>query len=600
MPFIRPCVLIAAACGLAFFSGPTSAEHAHAAVLVDGHGTRLATAATHWSNGTWRERRNATFRGRKKHHASASARSCIACAATEGIVRSLDPGPANSQITGERANRSQLQCPGMLAALGTRVSRKALLAAKQQQPSSSNGHALGRMLSELPEAWNTTTRRQRRARATAEAAAHAAVHSATEMSTNASDGTNGQHNNHGAAGSWLGACGLAHRNSQWTSRASIRGHAPLVFVYGFMERLHAELLKQESSHTFFDPWHQHNQFLSEWAFHRSLLSSALITRDPSKATFFFVPFYSRMAWENRPMQAKMLAALKAGLSSSPYWRRSRGRDHLFVVSSTRAMEQLYKSALPLVSPSILLKVELGDTRRKSDRRQPNHVAIPYYVPWLPRDESTKISNKRFSVCLESSSWSGNGKVAKHRSRLAATLRGYPDAVVRSVDPHAQTRSLLCGSRRRMRACKFCLIPRGITPSSRRLYEALAAKCVPVLLSDRFVVPFEGSTLAGGGLLPPHALDSFVLRVEEDSIPQLPRLLNGAMKKHKTMHQALLAYRTAYLYELPLDGHPAAGGAVCAVIAEVARRFGPHLSAWRSAEANGNAAADLAVSRALGY
>ena len=42
MPFIRPCVLIAAACGLAFFSGPTSAEHAHAAVLVDGHGTRLA------------------------------------------------------------------------------------------------------------------------------------------------------------------------------------------------------------------------------------------------------------------------------------------------------------------------------------------------------------------------------------------------------------------------------------------------------------------------------------------------------------------------------------------------------------------------------
>ena len=45
--------------------------------------------------------------------------------------------------------------------------------------------------------------------------------------------------------------------------------------------------------------------------------------------------------------------------------------------------------------------------------------------------------------------------------------------------------------------------------------------------------------------------------------------------------AALAYRTAYLYELPLDGHPPAGGAVCAVIAEVAKRFGPHLRSWRA-------------------
>lgn len=45
--------------------------------------------------------------------------------------------------------------------------------------------------------------------------------------------------------------------------------------------------------------------------------------------------------------------------------------------------------------------------------------------------------------------------------------------------------------------------------------------------------------------------------------------------------ALLAYRTAFLYEMPLDGEAAAGGAICAVMAEVARRFGPHVSAWRN-------------------
>lgn len=63
--------------------------------------------------------------------------------------------------------------------------------------------------------------------------------------------------------------------------------------------------------------------------------------------------------------------------------------------------------------------------------------------------------------------------------------------------------------------------------------------------------------------------------------QLPAILDSAMLKYDAMLQALLAYRTAYLYELPRDGDPAAGGVVCAVIAEVARRFGPHLNAWRS-------------------
>ena len=31
----------------------------------------------------------------------------------------------------------------------------------------------------------------------------------------------------------------------------------------------------------------------------------------------------------------------------------------------------------------------------------------------------------------------------------------------------------------MRSCKFCLVPKGVTPSTRRLYEAIITKCVPV-------------------------------------------------------------------------------------------------------------------------
>ena len=42
------------------------------------------------------------------------------------------------------------------------------------------------------------------------------------------------------------------------------------------------------------------------------------------------------------LQRRMLEALKKGLSHSVHWKRSRGRDHVFVISSTRAMEQLYR------------------------------------------------------------------------------------------------------------------------------------------------------------------------------------------------------------------------------------------------------------------
>ena len=59
--------------------------------------------------------------------------------------------------------------------------------------------------------------------------------------------------------------------------------------------------------------------------------------------------------------------------------------------------------------------------------------------------------------------------------------------------------------------------------------------MPVVLSDKFVLPFEGASNAasalatggaGGGVLPPKAVDSFVLRLPEATPPeQLPHLLD---------------------------------------------------------------------------
>lgn len=43
----------------------------------------------------------------------------------------------------------------------------------------------------------------------------------------------------------------------------------------------------------------------------------------------------------------------------------------------------------------------------------------------------------------------------------------------------------------MRASEFCLHPAGDTPTSCRLFDAIASLCIPVIVSDEIELPFEG-------------------------------------------------------------------------------------------------------------
>jgi len=56
----------------------------------------------------------------------------------------------------------------------------------------------------------------------------------------------------------------------------------------------------------------------------------------------------------------------------------------------------------------------------------------------------------------------------------------------------------------LRHSKFCLAPRGDTPSSRRLYDSVVAGCIPVLIADDMKLPYQ-SVLDW---------DSFMVRVSE--------------------------------------------------------------------------------------
>jgi hypothetical protein len=70
--------------------------------------------------------------------------------------------------------------------------------------------------------------------------------------------------------------------------------------------------------------------------------------------------------------------------------------------------------------------------------------------------------------------------------------------------------------------KFALCPRGIAPSSIRLFEALEAGCVPVILADQLVLP-DGPDWA-----------SFCLRVPERQVASVPAVVERAEERFEAM------------------------------------------------------------------
>jgi len=108
-----------------------------------------------------------------------------------------------------------------------------------------------------------------------------------------------------------------------------------------------------------------------------------------------------------------------------------------------------------------------------------------------------------------------------------------------------------------------LVPAGIAASSRRFYEALVAKCVPLLLADAFQPAFAE-------LLP---LEQYAVRAAQDNPAALPAVVASALERWSQLYEGVEAARSAFIY----DGgwHPSARAscdATQAILAELQARF----------------------------
>ena len=286
------------------------------------------------------------------------------------------------------------------------------------------------------------------------------------------------------------AGGRAHNNASATptpmptcadSGGRCATRSPRVFVYTCMDAAHERLLREAQVSAFFDANLARNQYLSEYALHRSLLLSSHRVHDPEAADVFFVPFYARLAYADRQasgrtrqLQRDLTHTLDECLGASAAWRRSGGRDHMVALSSTRDPRKLFGEAWSRLKRALHLRIEAADDVRYHRRlRGPAGVArrrpvvLPYYVPHFAEDEEVTAAGKKHSVCFFGTATN------PVRRRALLALRRVPGAMLqlgsagffnKSEDAQRDERRRTLDSRRALRHCKLCLVPAGITPS----------------------------------------------------------------------------------------------------------------------------------------
>ncbi|KAJ8618851.1 hypothetical protein MRB53_015037 [Persea americana] len=227
--------------------------------------------------------------------------------------------------------------------------------------------------------------------------------------------------------------------------------------------------------------------------HRFLLESGFRTLQKEEADFFFVPSYVKCVRMMGGLNDKEINKTYVKvLSQMPYFRRSGGRDHIFIFPSG-AGAHLFRSWATYLNRSIILTPE-GDRTDKRDTSAFNtwkDVIIPGNVD----DEMTKFHTSVQPLPLSERKYLANflgraqGKIG--RLQLVELAKQFPDKLespeLKFSGPDKLGRAEYF---QHLRNAKFCLSPRGESSWTLRFYESFFVECVPVILSDQVELPFQ--------------------------------------------------------------------------------------------------------------
>ncbi|CAN0928553.1 Probable glucuronosyltransferase Os02g0520750 [Linum grandiflorum] len=228
--------------------------------------------------------------------------------------------------------------------------------------------------------------------------------------------------------------------------------------------------------------------------HKLLLKSRFRTKKKEEADLFFVPTYVKCVRMMGGLTDKEInQTFVRVLSQMPYFRRSGGRDHIFVFPSG-AGAHLFRSWATFINRSIILTPE-GDRTDKKDTTAFNtwkDIIIPGNVEdGMTVRRPTTVEPLPLSKRKYLANYLGRAQGKAGRLKLIELSKQFPDKL-ESPDLKFSGSDKFGRAEyfEHLRNAKFCLAPRGESSWTLRFYESFFVECVPVILSDQAEFPFQ--------------------------------------------------------------------------------------------------------------
>ncbi|KAL9246855.1 hypothetical protein vseg_020342 [Gypsophila vaccaria] len=270
-----------------------------------------------------------------------------------------------------------------------------------------------------------------------------------------------------------------------------------------------------------------------------------VTRDPEKAHLFYLPYSARQLQQALYVQGSHnLAPLSIFLrdyvnslaAKYPFWNRTHGSDHFLVAChdwgpyTLKEHEELIQNTI-----KALCNADLSEGIFKSGK----DVSLPETTIRRPRRPLRNIGGGvRVSQRPILAFFAGN----MHGRVRPLLLKHWhnKDEQMRIYGPLPRTVSRQMTYIQHMKSSKFCICPMGFEVNSPRIVEAIYYECVPVIIADNFVPPFDD------------VLDwsAFSVMVAEKDIPKLKEILESIpLRRYLKMLANLKMLQRHFLWNL---------------------------------------------------
>ncbi|KAL8216836.1 hypothetical protein R6Q57_023673 [Mikania cordata] len=269
-------------------------------------------------------------------------------------------------------------------------------------------------------------------------------------------------------------------------------------------------------------------------------NSRFFTVNPHEALVFFLPvsvvsmrhylYRTHADYDRRIIQNVVTDYIGLLSNKYPYWNRSNGADHFFVSCHDWAPDvsasnpNLYKHFI-----RVLCNANSSEGFRAERDVSLPELNIPYQRLGPPLTGQPPESRS----ILAFFAGGNHGQVRKY---LFETWLGKDEEIkVFTYLPKTLNYTELLGR------SKFCLCPSGYEVASPRIVESISAGCVPVIVSDHYVLPFSD------------VLDwsKFSVHVRVEKIPEIKEILEGIkVEDYLRMQEMVMKVQRHFIIHRP--------------------------------------------------